>query len=336
MKIFSGTSNLYFAKKVSEHINLPLGIIDVGTYKDGECSVVIKENIRNQTCIIIQTTCSSDNKSVNDYIMELLIMIDALKRGSASKIVVVMPYYGYSRSDRKDYSRAPISANVVAKCLEAVNVNRIIVYELHASQIVGFFSNNCPIDNLYNDSYFVKYINEYIIKDKNKDDIIIVSPDEGGVKKATVISNKINCEIATIYKQRNAPNEVKLMKLIGEVKGKIAILIDDMIDTGNTACKAAKLLKDYGAIEVHFIASHGIFSNNAVDLFEQSDFSSVIVTNTIYPKNIVKKSNKIKILDVSWLCAEAIIRQETGNSLSELYTNKKILEENNIKLEFVN
>ena len=170
---------------------------------------------------------------------------------------------------------------------------------------------------------------------RSKDDIIIVSPDEGGVKKATVISNKVNCEIATIYKNRNAPNEIKSMKLIGDVTGKVAILIDDMIDTGNTACKAATLLKNHGATEVHFIASHGVFSSNSCELFENSDFKSIIVTNTIYPKEKVLHSEKIKILDVSWLCAQAIKRQETGESLSELYTNINILDENQIHLNFI-
>jgi ribose-phosphate pyrophosphokinase len=332
MKLFSGSHSRDFSNKISSHLNMPLGNMTLSTYKDGEISVIIEENVRNHNCIVIQSCCQLNGKSVNDSIMETLIIVDALKRGSASKVVVVLPYYGYSRSDRKDYSRAPISANVVARCLESMNVNRVIVYDLHAGQIAGFFSNNCPLDNLYNEVYFITYIRNSII---NMDELVIVAPDEGAVKTATRISNKLGCRVATIYKQRSRANEIDHMRLMGDVSGKIAILVDDIIDTGGTACKAAEILIDNGAREVNMLASHGIFSGNALEKINNSQFNSVVVTNTITHRNDVIQCDKIKVIDVSWLCAEAIRRQDNGESLTELYANRDILEDNQIQLDLI-
>lgn len=332
MKVFCGTHGEDFANRVCNHLGLFKGKIDVSCFKDNEVSVMINENVRNQNCIVIQNCCNLNGKSVNDSFMEILVIVDALKRGSANKVIVVMPYYCYSRSDRKDYSRAPISASVIANCLMALNVDRIITYDLHAGQIAGFFSNICPLDNLYNELYFIKYIKDSICLEHSGTPIVIVAPDEGGMKTATRIAGKLNCAVASIYKQRERANEVAIMKLMGNVKGHVAIIVDDMIDTGGTACKAAETLAENGSLEIYMLASHGILSEPAIQRIESSKFTNVVITNTIAPKQEVINSKKIKIIDVSWLCAEAIKRQENGKSLKELYNNENILNENSIEL----
>ena len=335
MKVFCGTHGEDFAQRVCNHLNLTKGKIDVSCFRDNEVSVMINENVRNQNCIVIQNCCNLENKSVNDSFMEILVIVDALKRGSANKVIVVMPYYCYSRSDRKDYSRAPISASVIANCLMSLNVDRIITYDLHAGQIAGFFNNTCPLDNLYNELYFIKYIREHISVNHIGFPIVIVAPDEGGMKTATRIAGKLNCAVASIYKQREKANEVATMKLMGNVRDHIAIIVDDMIDTAGTACKAAETLAENGSLKIYMLASHGILSPPAIERIENSKFTRVIVTNTISPKKEVQNCNKIDILDVSWLCAEAIHRQENGESLKELYQNENILNEKFIDLKLI-
>jgi len=260
--------------------------------------------------------------SINDSIIELLIIIDALKRGSASQVNVVIPYYGYSRQDRKDYSRAPISAAVIAKCLESQNINRIIVFDLHAGQIAGFFSNNCPLDNLYVEKYFLTYITKTLLNnnDITIDNIVVVAPDEGSMKNIIRISERIKCSAATFYKSRNNPNEIDKMILMGNISNKVAILIDDIIDTAGTVCRAADELCNNGASSVYVLASHGLFSGDALDRINKSCIKKVVVSNTCHiSKDIINKCNKIQVLDVSWICAEAIRRQNFGESLRELY-----------------
>ena len=319
MKIFSGRTNLDFSKNICKHLNTHLSSIEISNFADGEIKVIINESVRKQDCVLIQPTCRTNNFSVNDSIMEVLIIADALKRGSAKSITLIMPYYGYQRQDRKDYSRAPISACVIAKCLEAQNINRISVFDLHAGQIAGFFSNNCPLDNLYSEFYFLLYINEYILSKYNIDDIVIVAPDEGAVKNNFRIATKLGCGCVSIFKHREKANEISTMKLLGSVKNKIVIMIDDIIDTAGTACKAAELLKNDGAKEIYFFACHGLFSNNAIEKINNSAFNKVIVTNTIpYKKETIENKN-IDIIDVSWLCSQAILRQIDGESLNELY-----------------
>ena len=333
MKVFCGTHSEDFASRVCNHLKLTKGKIEVSCFKDNEISVVINENVRNQNCVVVQNCCNLNGKSVNDSFMEILIIVDALKRGSANRVIVVMPYYCYSRSDRKDYSRAPISASVVANALMSLNVDRIITYDLHAGQIAGFFNNTCPLDNLYNEIYFIRYIQDHIIIENMGSPIVIVAPDEGGMKTATRIAGKLNCAVASIYKQREKANEVANMRLMGDVSDHIAIIVDDMIDTGGTACKAAETLSKNGAIKIYMLASHGILSNPAVKRIDESKFEKVVITNSITPRRDVIESKKIKILDVSWLCAEAISRQENGESLKELYNNQNILIENSIELK---
>ena len=334
MKLFCGSSYRDLGERIASHLEMPLGDISVDTFADGEVNIFIGESVRNCECVIIQSTSQCEGKSVNDLIMELLIIIDAFKRGSASKVVVVMPYFGYSRADRKDYSRAPISAKVVASCLEAQNVNRVISCDLHSGQTCGFFSNNCPMDNLYNEVYFVDYIKYHIIPEYGNN-IVIVAPDEGAVKSATRVSGKLNVSAATIFKNRERANVVGSMCLMGDVSGKVAILIDDMIDTAGTACKAASILKENGASYIFMLATHGLFSGPALERINESDFNKIVVTNTVSQKREILECNKIKIIDVSWIIAEAIKRQHDGTSLSELYLNGDVLR-NNSGVTFVN
>jgi len=321
MKLFSGSTNTDFSNLIARHLKCDLSSMELTKFADGEIKVTINECIRQEDCIIVQPTCRNldNNTSVNDSIMELLIIIDALKRGSAKSVIVIMPYFGYQRQDRKDYSRAPISASIIAKCLESLNVTKIIVFDLHAGQISGFFSNNCPLDNLYSEQYFLKYIRKYILPKYNLEDIIIVSPDEGATKNNYRIASYLGCDIASIFKNRSKDNEINIMKLIGDVKDKIVIMVDDIIDTAGTACSAAKLLKEAGAKEIYFFCCHGLFSKNALEKIEKSNFTKVIVTNTIPNNNIINKSQLIDIIDVSWLCSQSIYRHLNGISISELY-----------------
>jgi len=326
--IFSGTSNPSFSNNVAKHLNTTIANANINKFANGEINIIINQSVRNKHCFIIQTTSSSKNNSPNDNIMELFVMLDALKRGSAKSVTIVMPYYAYERQDRKDYSRAPISAAVISKCLESLNADRIIVYDLHAGQIQGFFPNNIPLDNLYVEPYFIKYINNYILNIHSNKDLVIVSPDEGAVKNAVRISSKLGCSCATIYKERKIANKVSKMTLMGNVQDKIAIIIDDIIDTGGTAIKAAETLHNCGSKKIFLMATHGLLSNNAAERLNNSLFDKVIITNTT-PFNYDNKFEKVEILDVSWLCAEAIKRQQTGESLTELYDQN-----NTYNLEF--
>lgn len=335
MKIISGNTNIDFAQRICNYLDVKLCKTNITRFADGEVSVIINENVRHQNCFIIQPTCSNKdlNISVNDSIMELLVIIDALKRGSAYQVNVVIPYYGYSRQDRKDYSRAPISAAVVAKCLESQNINRVIVYDLHAGQIAGFFSNNCPLDNLYVEKYFLSYITQKIIKRVSIENIIIVAPDEGAVKNVIRMSKRLGCSAATIFKQRSKPNEIEAMTLMGDVKDKVAIMVDDIIDTGGTMIKASDLLLEKGAKEVYMLACHGLFSGNSIENIKKSRITNVVVTNTIPSSLYHKTCSKIQVIDVSKQCAEAIRRQNNGESLKELYTIDNI--EYNYRIEII-
>jgi len=326
MKIFSGTANLDFSQKVANHLSIKLSKVKIGRFADGEINIIIEENVRKQDCYIIQPTGPSLNQTPNDNFMELLILCDALKRGSANSVNVIMPYYGYQRQDRKDYSRAPISARVIANCLEAQNISRVIVFDLHAGQIQGFFSSSTPFDNLYVESNFI----DYILKNNfDLEKIIIISPDEGGMKQAVRVSNKLGVGMGTIYKERSEANVVNIMSLMGNVENKICIIVDDMIDTGGTACKASKLLKEKGAKQIYMFVCHGIFSGKALENIKNSEFDKVIVTNTLDQTRHIKKikefgiEDRMDIIDVSWMCAEAIRGCNYGESLKELYDNPK-------------
>ena len=325
MKIFSGSSNFDFSEKVANSMGIELSNIDIGKFKDGEVKISVGENVRGEDCFIIQSTCrsvipfnESDRcfPSVNDNIMEMFIIVDALKRGSAKTVNLVIPYFGYQRQDRKDYSRAPISASVIARMIEAVNVNRVMIFDLHAGQISGFFSNNCPIDNLYSEPYFVDYIKREI-----KDDVIFVAPDAGAMKTNFRFAQQFGAETCSIFKHR-VNGIIDYMSIIGDVNGKKVIMVDDMIDTAGTICKASKLLKEKGALEIYVFATHGLFSGEAVKNINESDISQVVVTNTV-PNNeiVLGPETKISQIDVSHMCAEAITRLVKGESISHLYQN---------------
>jgi ribose-phosphate pyrophosphokinase len=332
MKIFSGTSNRDFSEKICQHLGCSLADANVSKFSDGEINLVINENVRKEDVFIIQSTGPSINNSPNDNIIELMIFIDALKRGSARSVTVVIPYYGYQRQDRKDYSRAPISARVMATCLEALGADRVIIFDLHAGQIQGFFSSLTPVDNLYVESYFIKYIKKNILgasipltDSLSISDLVIVSPDEGGMKRAVRVSNKLKCSAATIYKDRSKPNEINKMVLMGNVYGKVAVIVDDIIDTAGTACKAAEILYENGATDIYILTCHGVLSGPAIERITSSHFTKVVITNTLEASPEVLSNPKIDILDVSWYCAEAMQRSIVGKSLKELYDNPETI-----------
>jgi len=323
--LIAGNSNPEFASLLAMHLEANLCDVEVSKFKNGETKVIINESVRKKNCFIIQSTSESENNSPNDNLMEIFIIIDALKRGSAESVTVVMPYYAYERQDRKDQSRAPISAAVVSTCLEALGADRVMVYDLHAGQIQGFFSNRVPVDHLFIEPYFINYIKQYILAEHNLEDLIIVSPDEGGVKRAVKISTMLNCGTATIFKERSKPGVINKMTLMGDVKDKIGIIVDDIIDTAGTACKAAETLKEHGCSKVFMIATHGILSDPATERLSNSQFDEVIVTNTV-PIPDRKKHDKLKIIDVSWLAAQSIINQIKGDSLSKLFNDHHLYE----------
>ena len=321
MKLFSGSTNTDFSIKVSRHLGIELSNLQVSKFSDGETKIVINESIRKHDCYVIQPTGPSDSGSVNDSIMELFIICDALKRGSASSVNVVMPYYGYQRQDRKDYSRAPISAKIIASCLESLHIDRIIVFDLHAGQIQGFFSNKTPVDNLYVEYDFIQYIKNNI----GTDNIMIISPDEGGMKRAVRVAGKLGVSSGAIYKERGKDNRINQMKLMCSVENKICIIVDDIIDTAGTCSRASHILKENGAQEIYMIACHGVFSGSAFQNIKDSCFRMVVVTNTLDQKRHNKKiedlgiADQLDVIDVSWMCSEAIRSSFYGESLHLLY-----------------
>ena len=320
MKLFSGSSNPDFSIRVSKHLGIELSDISISKFSDGETKIVINESIRKHDCYVIQPTGPSESGSVNDSIMELFIICDALKRGSASSVNIVMPYYGYQRQARKDYSRAPISAKIIAACLETLHIDRIIVFDLHAGQIQGFFSNKTPVDNLYVEYDFIQYIKQNI----GTDNIMIISPDEGGMKRAVRVAGKLGVKSGTIYKECRLDN-INEMKLMCSVENKICIIVDDIIDTACTCSRASHILKENGALEVYVIACHGVFSGSAFQNIKDSSFSKVVVTNTLNQERHKKKieelgiADQLDIIDVSWMCSEAIRSSFYGESLHLLY-----------------
>lgn len=332
--IFIGNGNIDFGKRVAKYFQPScVSSCCVERFADGEIKIPnISENIRQRDCVIIQTCAHSSQPqtgTVNEHWMELLVLVDALKRANARTVTVVMPIYPYQRQDRKPCSRAPITASLIARTLEMLAVDRVITFDLHAGQIQGFF-HQTPLDNLYSEPYFIRYINN-LFNDScawDKKDLVIVSPDEGGVKRATRVSKKLGCPMAMLYKDRTAPNQVGDMILMGNVRGRICVIIDDMIDTAGTACKAADILRKHGADNIYLCACHGVLSGPALDRIANSVIDRVVVTNTmeIYERfntqlvdpNIGIGLSKIDVLDVSEMCACAIERSLTGRSISEL------------------
>ncbi|RKX52352.1 MAG: ribose-phosphate pyrophosphokinase, partial [Thermotoga sp.] len=274
LKIFSGNSNRALAEKVAKHVGIELGDCDVGRFADGEINVRINETVRGHDVFIIQST----SPPVNENLMELLILIDAFKRASANTVAVVIPYYGYARQDRKARGRDPISAKLVANLLTVAGATRILTVDLHAEQIQGFF--DIPVDNLWSFPVFVKALRN--CEDLKDEDIVIVSPDVGGVRRARRMAEKLSTSLAILDKRRPKDNVAEVVNVIGDVKGKVAILFDDIIDTAGSLVQGAEALKRIGAKRIIACATHGIFSDGALERIENSPIEKVYITDTIY------------------------------------------------------
>ena len=315
IKIFCGNSNPEFAKTVCEELGLPLGNSEVKTFADGEVSVSLFETVRGADVFLIQSTC----KPVNDHLMELLVMIDACRRASAGRITAVIPYFGYARQDRKAKSRDPISAKLVANMLTAAGANRVLTMDLHAAQIQGFF--DIPVDHLLGSPSFVEYFMEKFPEDKyNHDEFVVVSPDVGSVGRARAFASKVHMGLAIVDKRRQKANECEVMNVIGNVKDKICILYDDMVDTAGSLCNAARALIEVGgAKDVYACATHGVLSGPAIERIENSCIKELLFLDTIpYPAE-QPKCDKIRYLTTSSVFAEAIRRIYEEVSISNLF-----------------
>jgi len=305
-KVFSGTGSRYLAEKICENLNCPLGLMNVERFSDGEFAVSYEELIRGKFVYLIQSTFPSA-----DNLMELLLMIDAAKRASAYKIIAIIPYYGFARQDRKDKARVSIGAKLIADMLGVAGVDRVITMDLHADQIQGFF--DVPLDHLYASTIFVPYI-----KSLKLNDLVIASPDVGGSKRAGSYSKHLAVPMVICYKAREKANEIGEMRIIGDVEGKDVIIIDDMVDTAGTLCKAADLMTAQGANSVRAIVTHGIMSGDADKNITESALTELIFTDSI-PYDFEKRCKKVKILSIADMFADAIYRVQEHKSISERY-----------------
>ena len=308
LKLFSGNANRPLAEEIAQHLRIRLGDADVSRFSDGEVYVQINENVRGEDVFVIQPTCPP----VNDTLMELLVMMDALKRASARRITAVLPYYGYGRQDRKVMPRVPITAKLVADLITAAGCHRLLAVDLHAGQIQGFF--NIPVDHLF---AAPPVIVDYLAK-KDLQDLVLVSPDAGGVERARAIAKRLNAGLAIIDKRRDGPNVALFMYLIGDVRGKDVVVIDDMIDTAGTLIQAVEAVKREGARRVLACAVHGVLSGPALKRIEESPLEEVIITNSV-PLTPGKVSPKVHVLSVAPLLAEAIRRIHDEESVSTLF-----------------
>ncbi len=306
LKIFSGTSNPLLADEISSYLGIELGKVEVKRFQDGEISVKIRENVRGNDIFLLQSTCNPSN----DNIMELLLMADAAYRASANRITMVIPYFGYARQDRKVEPRVPISAKVVANIIQSVGTNRVLTMDLHADQIQGFF--DIPVDNLYATPIAIDYINSLDLED-----IVVVSPDSGGAERARFLAKNINAGLAIIDKRRPEANVSEVMHVIGTVKDKNCILVDDMVDTGGSISKACIALKEHGAKEVFCLFTHPVLSGDANKKLESAGFKEVIYTNSIPVDN--KPIANGRTLSIAPLFGEAIRRIHNGESVSSLF-----------------
>ncbi len=309
MKLICGNANIALAEDISKILDVPLLQRECKTFSDGETYVEIKDNVRGRDVYVIQPTSTP----VNDNLMELMLIADALRRASARRITAVIPYYGYARQDRKVAPRVPISSKVVAEMLMAVGVRRVLTMDLHSGQIQGFF--NIPVDNMYSAPVLLEDIRTSF----NTEDVVMVSPDAGGVERTRAFAKRIDADLAIIDKRRARANVAEAMNVIGNVEGKIAILLDDMVDTAGTLCGAASMLLKAGAKEVHAYCSHAVLSGPAIDRLNESQISTMVVTNTIPLQENAKSCKKIKVLSVSKLLAEAISCINSEDSVSSLF-----------------
>jgi ribose-phosphate pyrophosphokinase len=308
IRVFSGNANIALAQKICEKLGVPLGKANVTTFSDGETRVEINENVRGMDVFIIQSTCTP----VNVTLMELLIMIDAMKRASADRITAVVPYYGYARQDRKVAPRAPISAKLVADLITTAGAQRLLSMDLHAGQIQGFF--NIPVDNLFATPVLIDYM-----KKNYQDNTVVVSPDTGGVERARAFGKRLGASLAIIDKRREGPNEAQVMNIIGNIKGKRVIILDDMVDTAGTVVQAANALTEAGALKVSVCCTHPVLSGPAIDRIESSNINEFIVTDTIPLSEKAANCQRIKILSVSGLLSEAVRRIYYNDSVSSLF-----------------
>jgi len=312
--LFSGNSNPELALEIAKRLKVPLGKALVGKFKNEETRVEIGENVRGSEAFVIQSICKAPNgNGVNDSLMELLLMIDALRRASAARISAVIPYYGYAKQDKKTKGREPISAKVVANLLKIAGAKRIVTLDLHAAQIQGFF--DLPVDNLMAMPVLCNHLKKEGLCD---DKIVVVSPDAGGVHRAELFAKRLNSTLAIVFKRRPEPDVSEVTDIVGDVNGKIAVVVDDMISTGGTLAKAAEAIRARGAIKVYTVATHGIFAGDALDVLQRSDIEKVIVTNTI-PIEGLDAHPKFTQLSIAQTLADAITRITTNRSISELF-----------------
>ena len=307
IRIFSGSASPVLAQKISNYLGVNMSSALVTQFADGESRIKILENVRGKDCFVIQSTCPP----VNHNIMELLIMIDSLKRASAGRITAVIPYYGYSRQDRKDSPRVPITAKLVADILQVAGAHRVLVMDIHAQQIQGFF--NCPVDNLLSLPVLVNYLLK-----KRINNLTVVAPDSGGVDRAAELGKRVKASLVLVDKRRPRPNVATIYNVVGEIKGKNAIIIDDMVDTAGTLTKVAVALKKNGAKDIYAACTHPLLSGDAVEKIIKSPIKEIFVTDTIQiPRN--KQISKIKVLSVAELLGEAIRRIHEETSVSVLF-----------------
>jgi ribose-phosphate pyrophosphokinase len=311
--VFTGNANPQLAKEIAGHLDTQLGAATVGRFSDGEVTVELHQNVRNRDVFIVQSTCAPTNENL----MELLIMVDALRRASAERICAVIPYFGYARQDRRPRSsRVPISAKVIANLLHTVGVHSVLTMDLHADQIQGFF--DMPVDNIYASPVLLGDLRR-----QNYVDVTVVSPDVGGVVRARALAKQLNCDLAIIDKRRPRANESEVMHVIGEIEGRNCVIMDDMIDTAGTLVKAAEVLKERGAKKVYAYCTHPIFSGPALDRINKGEaLDEVVVTNTIPLSELALSSNKIRQLSVAPLIAETIQRIAKGESVLSLFSEQ--------------
>jgi len=309
MMVFTGNANPVLAQEVAKHLGIELGRADVGRFSDGEVMLELLENVRGRDVFILQST----SHPTNDNLMEVMTMVDALRRSSAARITAAIPYFGYSRQDRRPRSaRVAITAKVVANMLTSVGVNRLLTMDLHSDQMQGFF--DIPVDNIYATPLLL----DDLLKQKHGD-LIVVSPDVGGVVRARAAAKQLNSDLAIIDKRRPNPNEAKVMNIIGDVSGRTCVIIDDMVDTANTLCEAAAALKKQGAVKVLAYATHPVLSGNAAERINNSALDEVVVTNTIPLTEASKKCKKIRQLSAAGLLGETIRRISSEDSVSSLF-----------------
>ena len=309
LMVFTGNANPMLAHQVVKRLNIPIGHATVGKFSDGEVTVEILENVRGKDCFILQSTC----QPTNDNLMEVLIMVDALRRASAGRITAAIPYFGYARQDRRPRSaRVAISAKVVANMLVAVGVNRVLTMDLHADQIQGFF--DVPVDNVYAAPVLLGDVWRH-----NFEKVMVVSPDVGGVVRARALAKRLESDLAIIDKRRPRPNVSEVMNIIGDVNGRTCVIMDDMVDTANTLCKAAEVLKARGAIRVVAYCTHAVLSGNAADRITESALDEVVVTDTSPLRPDAAASPKIRVLSIAGLLAETILRISNEDSVSSLF-----------------